>query len=104
MAKIGFLGAGAMGGAMIRNLLGAGHEVWVYNRTRDKARALEQHGATLAATPRDAAAGADAIYSMVTDDTASRALWTGADGALAADFRPGALAIEGSSVSRDWVL
>ena len=104
MARIGFLGAGVMGGAMIRNLLGGGHEVCVYNRTLEKARALEADGATLAATPREAAAGADAIYSMVTNDDASRACWTGADGALAGDFKPGALAIEGSSVSRDWVL
>jgi len=93
-----------MGQAMIRNLLRAGHAVWVYNRTIEKARPLEADGATLAATPREAATQADAIFSMVTDDTASRAVWTGADGALAADLRPGALAIESSSVSRDWVL
>jgi 3-hydroxyisobutyrate dehydrogenase len=104
MAKIGFLGAGVMGGAMIRNLLGGGHEVCVYNRTLEKARPLEADGATLAATPKEAAAGADAIYSMVTNDNASRACWTGADGALEAEFKSGALAIEGSSVSRDWVL
>ncbi len=104
MAKIGFLGAGVMGQAMIRNLLGAGHEVCVYNRTREKARTLEADGATLAVTPREAAAEADAIFSMVTDDAASRAVWTGADGALAANLGPGALAIESSSVSRDWVL
>ena len=104
MAKIGFLGAGVMGQAMIRNLLGAGHEVSVHNRTLEKAQLLESEGATLATTPRDAAAGADAVFSMVTDDTASRAMWTGTDGALAADFRTGVLAIESSSVSRDWVL
>lgn len=104
MAKIGFLGAGVMGQAMIRNLLGAGHEVCVYNRTPEKARPLEADGATLASTPREAATDADAICSMVTDDAASRAVWTGVDGALAADLGPGALAIESSSVSRDWVL
>lgn len=101
MAKIGFLGAGTMGRAMVRNLLGGGHEVCVYNRTLAKARTLEADGATLAATPREAAAGADAIFSMVTDDAASRACW---DDALAADLEPGALAIESSSVSRDRVL
>ncbi len=104
MAKIGFLGAGAMGQAMIRNLLGAGHVVCVYNRTLENARPLEADGATLAATAREAATGTDAIFSMVTDDAASCAVWTGADGALAADLGPGALAIECSSVSRDWVL
>jgi 3-hydroxyisobutyrate dehydrogenase len=104
MAKIGFLGTGIMGQAMIRNLLGAGHEVRVYNRTMEKARPLEAAGATLAATPREAAEGAEALFSMVTDDAASRDVWTGADGALAGEFAPGALAIESSSVSRDWVL
>ncbi len=104
MAKIAFLGAGTMGQALIRNLLRGGHEVIVYNRTIEKARPLEADGATLAPTPRQAAAGVDAMFSMVMDDGASRACWTGPDGALAGDFRPGALAIESSSVSRDWVI
>lgn len=103
MAKIAFLGAGTMGQAMIRNLLRVGHEVTVYNRTLEKARLLEAEGATVAATPREAAAGAEVTFSMVMDDVASRACWTGPDGALAAEFAPGALAIESSSVSWDWV-
>ena len=93
-----------MGQAMIRNFLRGGHQVAVYNRTIEKARPLEADGATLAPTPREAAAGADAVFSMVIDDGASRACWTGPDGALAADFAPGILAIESSSVSRDWVI
>ena len=104
MAKIAFLGTGTMGTAMIRNLLKAGHAVTAYNRTIDKARRLEADGATVAQTPREAAAGAEFIMSMIIDDNASRACWTGPDGALAADFQPGALAIECSSVSRDWVI
>ena len=104
MARIGFLGTGVMGQAMARNLLGAGHEVCVYNRTVEKARPLEAVGATLAATPCEAATEADAIFSMVTDDAASRAVWIGSGGALAAKFARGALAIESSSVSRDWVI
>jgi 3-hydroxyisobutyrate dehydrogenase-like beta-hydroxyacid dehydrogenase len=100
MAKIEFLGAGVMGQAMIRNLLRAGHKVCAFNRTIEKAPPLEADGATVAATPREA----DAVFSMVTDDAASRVVWTGADGAHAAKLRPGALAIESSSVSRDWVL
>ena len=104
MAKIEFLGAGVTGQAMIRNLLRAGHKVCAFNRTIEKARPLEADGATVAATPREAATEADAVFSMVTDDAASRAVWTGVDGTLAAKLRPGALAIESSSVSRDWVL
>ena len=48
MAKIAFLGAGMMGQTMIRNFLGGGHDVTVYNRTLEKARPLEALGAVLA--------------------------------------------------------
>ncbi len=104
MAKIGFLGAGTMGSAMIPNLLKAGHEVTVYNRTLEKARPLEELGAKLAATPREAVEGVDAIISIVLDDAASKGVWTGPDGALAGTPKPGALAIESSTVSNDWIL
>jgi 3-hydroxyisobutyrate dehydrogenase len=104
MAMIAFLGTGAMGTAMIRNLLKAGHAVTAYNRTTEKARHLEADGARVAQTPRAAVAGADMVMSMIIDDNASRACWTGPDGALAGDFRPGVLAVESSSVSRDWVI
>ncbi|MDH4255322.1 MAG: NAD(P)-dependent oxidoreductase [Gammaproteobacteria bacterium] len=104
MAKIAFLGAGMMGQPMIRNLLRAGHTVVVYNRTVDKARELEKFGARVAATPKLAATGATVIWSSVTNDAASAAVWAGDDGALEADLAPGAFAIESSTVSPDWVL
>ena len=103
MAKIAFLGAGMMGQAMIRNFLGAGHQVTVYNRTLDKARPLEKLGAMLAATPREAAADAEVIMSSLINDEASQACWSGPDGALNARFKAGAYAIECSTVSLDWV-
>lgn len=102
MAQIAFLGAGAMGQAMIPNLIKGGHDVRVYNRSIDKARALEAKGATLAPTIREAVDGADAVFSMVIDDTASRAVWTGAGGVLDC-AAPGTLAIESSTVSNAWV-
>ena len=101
--QIAFLGAGNMGAGMIRNLLRAGHSVRVHNRTAEKARPLEAEGATLAPTPREAAEGAQVVFSMLTDDAASRQMWTGPDGALDG-LAPGTLCIECSSVSRDWVL
>jgi 3-hydroxyisobutyrate dehydrogenase len=104
MAAIAFLGAGTMGSAMVPNLLKGGHAVTVYNRTLEKARPLEALGARLAATPREAVDGADAIISIVLDDAASRSVWTGSDGALAGTPKPGALAIESSTVSNDWIL
>lgn len=103
MAKIAFLGAGMMGQPIIRNFLRAGHAVKVYNRTQDKARPLEALGAVLAATPKEAAVGADVIFSSLTNDDASRATWNGTDGALQAEFTAGTYAIEMSTVSLQWV-
>ncbi|MCK5325700.1 MAG: NAD(P)-dependent oxidoreductase [Woeseiaceae bacterium] len=103
MVKIAFLGAGMMGQPMIRNFLKGGHAVTVYNRTLEKARPLEELGAELALTPREAARGADVIMSSLTNDDASQQTWNGPDGALQADVRPGAYAIEASTVSLAWV-
>jgi 3-hydroxyisobutyrate dehydrogenase len=104
MARIAFLGLGNMGQAMAARLLDAGHALTVYNRTPAKADALRRRGAGVAETPRAAVAGVEAIFAMVGDDEASRQIWLGSDGALAGDIRPGAYAIECSTLSRDWVL
>ena len=103
MAKIAFLGAGMMGQPIVRNFLRGGHVVTVYNRTLDKARPLQELGALLAATPQEAAKDADVIFSSLTNDDASRATWSGPDGALQADLKAGAFAIEMSTVSLTWV-
>lgn len=104
MANIAFLGIGAMGAPMCRNLLKGGHQVTVWNRSADKARALESNGARVATSIRAAVEGADAIFTMLTDDKACRAVWTGPDGVLASNPKPGALAVESSTVSNAWVL
>lgn len=103
MARIAFLGAGMMGQPIARNFLRGGHSVTVYNRTIEKARPLEADGAVLAETPRQAAAGADVIFSSLINDDASRSSWNGPDGALKAELKPGAYAIEMSTVSLQWV-
>lgn len=103
MAKIAFLGAGMMGQPIARNFLRGGHAVTVYNRTLEKARPLEAVGAVLAATPKEAATGADVIISSLTNDDASRVTWNGPDGALLAELNSGAYAIEMSTVSLTWV-
>ena len=102
MATIAFLGAGAMGQAMVPNLLRGGHSVRVYNRTIDKARLLEAKGATAAATVREAVQGVDAVFSMVIDDDASRAVWAGPGGVLDS-AAAGTLAVESSTVSNKWL-
>ena len=103
-ARIAFLGTGVMGLGMAGRLLSAGHDLTVYNRTAEKAEPLAAKGAAIAACPREAADGADAIFAMVGDDEASSAVWTGPDGALAGECAEGAFAIECSTLSHDWVL
>ncbi|MEM8569460.1 MAG: NAD(P)-dependent oxidoreductase [Pseudomonadota bacterium] len=98
MAKLGFLGLGMMGSGMASRLLEAGHDVTVWNRSPDKAQQMVDAGAARAATPADAARGAEAVFSMVADDEASDACWMGNDGALAA-LAPGAFVSECSTVS-----
>jgi 3-hydroxyisobutyrate dehydrogenase len=104
MARIAFLGLGNMGQGMAARLLDAGHAVTVYNRSMAKTEPLRRRGAAVADTSRAAVADAAAIFAMVGDDEASRAIWLGPDGALAGDIAPGAFAIECSTLSRDWVL
>ena len=96
------IGLGLMGGGMARRLLAAGFPVTVYNRNRTKAEALAGDGARIAASPREAARGADVMVSMVADDAAARAVWLGENGALAG-AKPGAIAIESSTVTPAWV-
>ena len=93
-----------MGAGMAGRLLAAGHELSVYNRTPDKAEPLIRAGAHRAASPREAATGADALFVMVSDDAASQSVWQGSSGLLGADLAPGAFAIECSTLSYDWVL
>jgi len=104
MLTVAFLGLGQMGAGMAARVLAAGHRLQVYNRTASRTEVLVQHGARAFLTPREACGGVDAIISMVADDTASRGIWCGTDGALAAATHPNALAIECSTLSHQWVV
>jgi 3-hydroxyisobutyrate dehydrogenase-like beta-hydroxyacid dehydrogenase len=68
--KVGFIGTGRMGGAMVGRLLAARHDVGIYNRTPAKAKPLTDAGAKLAASIADAARYGDVVYSMLADDAA----------------------------------
>lgn len=103
MSRIAFLGLGRMGAGMASRLLGAGHDVTVFNRTAARAEPLVRAGARPAASPRDACKGVEAVVSMTADDASSRAMWLGAHGALAAGLAPQAFAIECSTLSQAWV-
>jgi 3-hydroxyisobutyrate dehydrogenase len=84
MAKVTFLGLGVMGGPMARHLMSAGHSVTVYNRTTAKAEAwAAANGGAFAATPREAALGADFVMACVGNDDDLRSVCTGPDGAFA---------------------
>ena len=72
--RIAFLGTGLMGAPMARNLVKAGHAVIVWNRTHEKARALAADGATVAATPAEAVAGAGIVVTILSDGKAVEGL------------------------------
>jgi 3-hydroxyisobutyrate dehydrogenase len=96
--KIAFLGLGIMGSRMAANLLAAGHELSVWNRTA--ARAAEfcrLHAAEPAQTPAQASAGADVVVTMVVDGPQVREVLIGEAGA-AAGARPGTLFIDCSTI------
>jgi 3-hydroxyisobutyrate dehydrogenase len=100
--RVAFLGLGIMGSGMARRLLANGFPVTVFNRDPKKTTGFADAGARVASSPRDAASGAEFIISMVADDNASRAMWLGENGALSA-AAPGAVCIDCSTVTVDWI-
>jgi 3-hydroxyisobutyrate dehydrogenase len=99
--KVAFLGLGVMGGPMASHLAAAGHQVTVYNRTAAKARAwVGKHGGRIAATPREAAAGADFVFACVGNDADLRSVVLGDDGAFAG-MTAGAVLVDHTTASAD---
>ena len=103
--KVAFLGLGVMGYPMAGHLARAGHSVTVYNRTIDKARSwVAEFGGKHAATPREAAAGADFVFACVgnDDDLRSVALGQGqtGEGALTG-MKPGAIFCDHTTASAE---
>ena len=99
MSSIAFIGTGVMGAPMAGHLAAAGHDVTVYNRTREKAEAwAAKYGGSVAATPAEAAAGRDAVFTCVGNDDDLAGVTLGTDGAFAA-MAPGALFVDHTTVS-----
>jgi 3-hydroxyisobutyrate dehydrogenase-like beta-hydroxyacid dehydrogenase len=96
--KIGFVGLGNMGMPIARNLLRAKHEIVAWNRSKQKAQPLLDAGALPARTPREAAADAELVFSMLADDAALEAVLDGSDGLLAG-MRRNALHVSLSTIS-----
>lgn len=95
MSSVTVLGLGAMGSRMAINFANAGHDVTVWNRTSAGADQLaDSHDLAAAETPSFAAAGADFVVSMVSNDDAAFAVWLDSETGALSSMRPGAIGIE----------
>jgi 3-hydroxyisobutyrate dehydrogenase-like beta-hydroxyacid dehydrogenase len=96
--RLGWIGVGRMGRALVTRLLESGHEVGVYNRTREKAEDLQELGATLVDSPAELA-DRDIVFTMVASSADVEAVVTGANGLLSrSDVRP-ALIVDSTTIS-----
>jgi 3-hydroxyisobutyrate dehydrogenase len=98
--KLGYLGIGLMGRPMTLRLLAAGHEVTVWNRSRDKLSPVLEKGARAASSPADVAREAEIVMMCLTDQAAVEAVLFGEHG-VAAAARPGRLVVDFSSIAPD---
>ena len=97
MARIAFIGLGNMGGPMARNLLGARHEVFGYDVSREAVGRFEGAGGRACGSAREAAAGAEAVVTMLPAGEHVRAVYLGPEGLFAA-AGPGTLFIDSSTI------
>lgn len=103
MRNITFLGLGAMGSRMATNLIGAGYQLTVWNRSPEAAAPLVALGARQCLTPAEAARDADVVIAMVRDNAASREVWLTAETGALAGMPAGTIAIESSTLTAAWV-
>jgi 2-hydroxy-3-oxopropionate reductase len=96
--SIGFIGLGIMGGAMAANILRAGYDLTVWNRTPGRITPLAESGAAVAAGPADLAGRSDIIITCVSDTPDVEAVILGPGGVIEG-ARPGALVIDCSTIS-----
>ena len=96
--KVAFIGMGTMGGPMALNLLKAGHEVTVHNRTREREEPIAAAGAKRAASPAEAAAQAEVVITCVSDTPDVEAMIMGPGGVIET-AKPGTVVIDMSTIS-----
>jgi 2-hydroxy-3-oxopropionate reductase len=96
--KVGFIGLGIMGRPMAKNLIEAGYDLDVYNRTREKAEELASEGATVAGSPKEVAEQSDVVITMLPDSPQVEDVLTGEEGVLEG-VREGALIVDMSTIS-----
>src|SRR6476661_6309104 len=95
--KISYLGLGTMGSGMVSNLLKAGYQLTVWNRSPEKCKTFARQGARAAKTPADAVSDADLIIYSLSDDNAIEEVVFGEKGILSAST-PGQVAVDMSTV------
>ena len=99
MERVGFVGLGIMGSRMAANLRRAGHELTVFNRTRERAEAwAQEHGGTVAATPAEVGAAAEVVITMLVDGAQVEEALLGPGGA-AAGAADGTLFVDMSTIA-----
>jgi 3-hydroxyisobutyrate dehydrogenase-like beta-hydroxyacid dehydrogenase len=97
MAKLSFLGLGQMGAPMAARLLEAGHELTVWNRSKEKADHLRERGAAVASTPAEASTGAEAVFTMLATPRVVEEVITGPEG-VAAGVGSSGIVVEMSTI------
>src|SRR4051812_49090038 len=96
--KIGFIGLGIMGGPMAQNLMEAGYELVLYNRTTEKAEEIARDGAAVAGSPKVVAESSDIVITMLPDSPQVEEVLAGEDGVLEG-IKEGSLLIDMSTIS-----
>jgi 3-hydroxyisobutyrate dehydrogenase len=96
--KVAFLGLGTMGGAMAMNIIKTGHDLIVYNRSKEKEEPLAKEGAARAASPQEAAAAAEVVIICVSDTPDVESLVLGPEG-VSAGAKPGSVVVDMSTIS-----
>src|SRR5215208_7977660 len=96
--KVGFVGLGIMGRPMARNLLAAGYELVVHNRSRGKAEGLAEEGASVADNPKEVAESCETVITMLSDSPQVEEVLAGEEGVFEG-IREGALLVDMSTIS-----
>jgi 2-hydroxy-3-oxopropionate reductase len=96
--RVGFIGLGIMGRPMAKNLMDAGYDLTVHNRSPQKAQELGEQGATVAESPRGVAHDSDIVVTMLPDSPQVREVVTGEDGVLEG-INEGSLIVDMSTIS-----
>lgn len=102
MNKIGVIGLGIMGHGMAANFLKNGYELYVWNRTPEKAADLVKQGAKLCETPKEVAENADLVFDVTANDQSSKRVWTDEDGILKGAKKDSYL-VASATLSIDWI-